>query len=106
MALAGWSEAVVAVSGSTDYITDGAEVIEVAGGDAMMTRVTGMGCALGAAIATFLGAGCAPLRAATAASAVFAHAGERAATQARGPGSFASAFVDELWLIGREADGG
>ena len=99
-ALAGWSGAVVAVSGAIDYITDGDEVIEIAGGDAMMTRVTGVGCALGAVMAAFLGAGCAPLRAATAASAVFARAGELAIAQARGPGSFAAAFLDELLLIG------
>jgi len=99
-ALAGWSGAVVAVSGAIDYITDGDEVIEVTGGDAMMTRVTGVGCALGAVMAAFLGAGCAPLRAATAASAVFARAGERAMERARGPGSFAAAFLDELSLLG------
>jgi hydroxyethylthiazole kinase-like sugar kinase family protein len=33
---------------------------------------------------------------------VFAHAGERAIAQARGPGSFAAAFLDELSLIGTE----
>ena len=101
-ALASRTGAVVAVSGATDYISDGTEVIEVTGGDPMMTRVTGTGCALGAVIAAFLGAGCPPLRAATAASAVFAHAGERAIAQARGPGSFAAAFLDELSLIGTE----
>jgi hydroxyethylthiazole kinase len=99
-ALAGRTGAVVAVSGEVDYITDGAAVVAVAGGDPMMTRVTGTGCALGAAIAAFLGAGCSALRAATAASAVFARAGERAIAQARGPGSFAAAFLDELALIG------
>jgi hydroxyethylthiazole kinase len=103
-ALANRTGAVVAVSGVIDYITDGVEVIEVAGGDAMMTRVTGTGCALGAVIAAFLGAGCPPLRAATAASAVFAWAGERAIGQARGPGSFATAFLDELSLIGAGPD--
>jgi hydroxyethylthiazole kinase len=103
-ALARLTGAVVALSGAIDYITDGTEVIEVAGGDPMMTRVTGMGCALGAVIAAFLGAGCPPLRAATAASAVFARAGERAIARARGPGSFAAVFIDELSLIGSEPD--
>lgn len=103
-ALAGRTGAVVAVSGAIDYVTDGTEVVEIAGGDAMMTRVTGVGCALGAVIAAFLGAGCPPLRAATAASAVFAAAGEHAIAAARGPGSFAVAFLDELWLIGGAAE--
>jgi hydroxyethylthiazole kinase len=94
--------AVVAVSGATDYITNGSETVAVPGGHPIMTRVTGTGCSLGAVIAAFLGAKISPLRAATAASAVFARAGERAATAARGPGSFAVAFIDELALIGSE----
>ena len=102
--LAGRLGAVVAVSGATDYITDGAELIEVAGGHPMMTRVTGTGCALGGVMAAFLGTGLSPLRAATAASAVFAHAGERAIARASGPGSFAVAFLDELARIGTQPD--
>jgi hydroxyethylthiazole kinase len=98
--LAGRTGAVVAVSGATDYVTDGAAMVEIAGGHAIMTRVVGTGCALGALIAAFLGADVPPLRAATAASAVFAHAAERAAAQSRGPGSFAVAFLDELSCIG------
>jgi hydroxyethylthiazole kinase len=42
-------------------------VISVAGGDAIMTRVTGVGCALGALMAAFL-ATADPLRAAASAS--------------------------------------
>jgi hydroxyethylthiazole kinase len=95
---------VVAVSGVTDYITDGKEIVEVSGGHPIMTRVTGTGCSLGGVMAAFLGAKVPPLRAATAASAVFARAGERAAAASPGPGSFAVAFLDELSLIGLERD--
>lgn len=94
--------AVVAVSGAVDFITDGSRVIEVPGGDVLMTKVTGVGCALGALMAALLRTSETPLRAATAASAIFAEAGERAARTVRGPGSFATAFLDELWLLGRE----
>jgi hypothetical protein len=59
-----------------------------------MTRVTGVGCALGA-LAAFL-ATADPLRAAASASVVFAIAGERAAQSAQGPGSCAVAFLDQL----------
>jgi hydroxyethylthiazole kinase len=104
-ALARQTHAVVAVSGAIDYITDGEQWVEVAGGDPMMTRVTGTGCALGALMAGFLGAGVPPLRAATAASAVFAQAGQQAAARTAGPGSFAVAFLDELGLIGRSSPG-
>ena len=65
---------VVAVSGATDYITDGIQLIEVSGGHVMMTRVTGTGCALGAVMAAFLGTGRTPIAAASTASTLFAHA--------------------------------
>jgi hydroxyethylthiazole kinase len=94
--------AVVAISGAVDYITDGNDVISVAGGDAIMTKVTGVGCALGALMAAFA-AGSEPLRAAASASAIFALAGERAAHVAPGPGSFAVAFLDELSRVGLDA---
>jgi hydroxyethylthiazole kinase len=96
--------AVVAVSGEVDYITDGDELVEVPGGHVIMTRVTGVGCALGATISAFLGAKLPPLRAAVAASTVFARAGERAVATARGPGSFAVNFLDELARIGGESE--
>jgi hydroxyethylthiazole kinase len=100
-ALATRTGAVVAVSGATDYITDGAETVTIGGGDVLLTRVTGTGCALGAVMATFLGAGSSPMRSAVAASAVFARTAERAGAVARGPGSFATAWLDELALIGK-----
>jgi hydroxyethylthiazole kinase len=81
-------------------VTDGAALVEITGGHPIMTRVVGTGCSLGAAMAAFLGAGVAPMRAAAAASAVFARAGERAAAQSHGTGTFAVAFVDELSLAG------
>ena len=48
---------VVAVSGPVDLVTDGESVIHVQGGSALLTRMTGGGCALGAVVAAFLGAG-------------------------------------------------
>ncbi|NTW39987.1 MAG: hydroxyethylthiazole kinase, partial [Cellulomonadaceae bacterium] len=41
----------VAVSGAVDYLTDGTHVLEVRSGHEIMTRVTGVGCALGALVA-------------------------------------------------------
>jgi hydroxyethylthiazole kinase len=86
---------VVAVSGRVDLVTDGERVIRVHGGDALLTRVTGGGCSLGAVMAGLVGV-CTPLEAAVAASALYAVASERAASQAKGPGSFAVAFLDAL----------
>jgi hydroxyethylthiazole kinase len=96
------TDAVVAITGVVDYATDGAEVVAVPGGHDLMPRVTGTGCSLGGVIAAFLGAGADPLRATVAGLAVFAAAGERASQGAAGPGSFAAAFLDELYRIGTE----
>ncbi|QTV79767.1 hydroxyethylthiazole kinase [Microbacterium sp. NIBRBAC000506063] len=94
---------VVAVSGEVDLVTDGDRVIRIAGGDVLLTRVTGGGCALGAIMAAFLGAArsleISPLLAVAGASLVYARAAERAAGEASGPGSFAVALLDALAAI-------
>jgi hydroxyethylthiazole kinase len=94
---------VVAVSGEVDYITDGAEVVEVPGGHRLMTRVTGVGCALGGLMAAFA-AVVDPMAAAVGASVVLAAAGEAAAATDEhgvepGPGTFAVRLIDELWAL-------
>ncbi|MGF6837790.1 hydroxyethylthiazole kinase-like sugar kinase family protein [Paraburkholderia youngii] len=45
MRLAQQTGAVVAVSGATDYVTDGGEVVAIGGGDARLTHVTGAAAA-------------------------------------------------------------
>ncbi len=42
---------IVAVTGEVDYITDGQRVVAVTGGNPLMTRVVGTGCALSAVVA-------------------------------------------------------
>ncbi|TGK23180.1 hydroxyethylthiazole kinase [Leptospira yasudae] len=92
--------AVVAVSGEVDYVTDGRTVFAVPGGDPIMTKVTGVGCSLGALIASFLGVQKDPLAASVAASLIFAVAGARAAKESKGTGSFAVNFLDQLSNLG------
>lgn len=103
VALAVRHGSVVAVSGAVDLITDGQRVVRIANGDALLTRVTGGGCALGAVMAAFLGAarttGIDPLTVVAAASLVYTVAAERAAAGASGPGSFAVALLDELAAV-------
>jgi hydroxyethylthiazole kinase len=89
---------IVAVSGVVDYVTDGAEVLAVPGGDVRLTQVTGAGCGLGALIAALLAVNEARLTAASAAHAIYAVAAERAAG-ARGTAAFAASLVDELSLL-------
>lgn len=86
---------VVAVSGETDYISDGTRTVAIPGGSPLMPLVTGTGCSLGAACAAFL-AVTDPFSAAVAAHAAYAEAGARAGARTSGPGSFAVAFLDEL----------
>lgn len=92
--------AVVAISGEVDYITDGSEVITVAGGHVMITRITGTGCSLGATMAAFAAVSESPLDAAASASAVFAQAAERGLKVSNGPGTLAPAFLDNLMSLG------
>jgi hydroxyethylthiazole kinase len=102
--LAARTGAVVAVSGATDYVTDGDQVVAVPGGDALVTRVTATGCALGAVMAALAGATRHPFRAAVAASVLFKVAAERAGRTSPGLGSFAVAFLDQLSVIGTERE--
>lgn len=91
----------VAVSGPTDHIVSGAGVRTISNGDPMMTRVTGVGCALGAITAAF--AACAPAPdAAFAATAVWTIAAEVAMQKAAGPGTFAVEILNALYAL--EAD--
>ncbi len=89
---------IVAVTGEVDYVTDGERVYSVTGGDAMMTRVVGTGCALSAVVASVCALPGDRLTAVAAACGLMARAGERALSQSHGPGSFMSAFLDALWL--------
>lgn len=97
--LASSSGAIVAVTGATDYICDGDQVIAVHSGDPLMTRVTGTGCALSTVVAAFLATGDDPLHAVASACAVMGVAGKHAARQAKGPGSFVPLFLDGLYAM-------
>ena len=78
--------AAVAVSGATDMVTDGEHVYRLAGGSAMMTKITGAGCSLGGVTAVYL-AVAQPLIAALAATSLYNTAGEIAEKRSNGPGS-------------------
>ncbi len=87
---------VVAMTGEVDVVTDGQRSARIRGGHPWLTQVTATGCALSAILA----AGCAvaPDRyeAALATLALFKDAGERAAEEAKGPGSFRVGLLDAL----------
>ncbi|MDE1185002.1 MAG: hydroxyethylthiazole kinase [Pantoea sp.] len=90
---------IVAVTGEVDYVTDGHNILAIPGGSPLMTRVVGTGCALSAVVAGFASLPGERLQHVAAACRVMSLAGERAARQVQGPGSFVAAFLDELWTL-------
>ncbi|WP_296902912.1 hydroxyethylthiazole kinase [uncultured Megasphaera sp.] len=97
VALARWTGGAVAVSGEEDMITDGKQIAISYGGSEMMPCITGTGCSLGGVMAVYA-AVADPFIAAITGAAVYNLAGSRAASKARGTGSFQTAFIDELYL--------
>ncbi|MDT0412603.1 MULTISPECIES: hydroxyethylthiazole kinase [Streptomyces] len=98
--LARTSGAVVAVSGPVDLVTDGARTVRIANGDALLTKVTGGGCALGAVMAAFAAVTEDVFDATVAAVTTYTVAAELAAEGRPGPGTFAVRFVDALAAVG------
>ncbi|MGB8381142.1 MAG: hydroxyethylthiazole kinase [Dermatophilaceae bacterium] len=92
-------DCVVAVSGEVDYLTDGERVLRLANGHVWMTRVTGVGCALGALMAGCVAVTADVLTGAGAAAGALTIAAERAAAVTQGPGTFAARLLDELFAL-------
>jgi len=90
--------AIVAVTGATDFVTDGNDVVAVQGGHAWMARSTAFGCALSGIIGAFA-AVAGPLDAAVAALAVFGAAGADAADRCNGPGRLPAELCDSLFAM-------
>jgi hydroxyethylthiazole kinase len=90
---------VVAVTGSTDVVTDGERVVRIGNGHPLMTRVTAMGCAATALVAAMAALHADRVEAAAAALVATGVAGELAAERAQGPGTFEPAFLDALYEL-------
>lgn len=104
-ALAGETRAVVAVTGATDFVTDGTRAARVPNGVPIMPSVTALGCALTGLVAAFIAQQEDSFESTIAALAYYGVAGEIAAAKAQGPGSFQVAFLDSLHgLSGSELD--
>ena len=87
---------VTAVTGPIDVITDGVRLIRVANGHPMMSTVTGTGCMATSVVAACAGVEKDPTMAAVAALAAYGLAGQIAAKQAQGPGTFQIHLYDAL----------
>lgn len=89
----------VAITGPEDFITDGQRIVRVANGHPLMSSVTGTGCGATAIIGAFAGVDANPVSAAATALAYYGLAGEKAADDATGPGSFMFRFLDALYCL-------
>jgi hydroxyethylthiazole kinase len=91
---------VAAVTGPTDHVSDGERVIAIANGHELMGTVSGTGCMATAITGAFLAVKPhAPLEAAAEALVAFGVAGEDAARDAKGPGTFHAALYDALYNL-------
>jgi hydroxyethylthiazole kinase len=91
---------IAAVTGPTDYVSDGERVLAVSNGHELLGAVSGTGCMSTAVTGAFLAAKPdAPLEAAAEALVAFGAAGEDAATNAKGPGTFHAALYDALYNL-------
>ncbi len=97
--------AIVAMTGVTDIVTDGNTEITLEGGHELMSLVTGIGCAgtalLGACLAIVPAEE--RLQAVAAGLSLLGEAGEKAAAEATGPGSFAALILDKIYQISQSS---
>ncbi|HEY8498759.1 MAG TPA: hydroxyethylthiazole kinase [Limnochordales bacterium] len=90
---------VVAITGKRDIVADGRRALGVDNGHPYLTTLTGTGCMSTTMVAAFAAVEPDGLVAAAAGLACFGLAAERAAEQARGPGSFKAALLDALYHL-------
>jgi hydroxyethylthiazole kinase len=90
----------VSVTGPIDNVSDGERVIAVSNGHRLMGTVSGTGCMSTAVTGSFLATKPdAPLEAAAEALVAFGVAGEDAARDAKGPGTFHAGLYDALYNL-------
>jgi hydroxyethylthiazole kinase len=88
---------IVVVSGAIDHVISATRSAEMSLGDAMMGKVTGMGCLLGALISAFTAITEDHFQAAYCATQYMGQCGSLAAAQANGPATFRRCFIDALY---------
>ncbi|UPZ36359.1 hydroxyethylthiazole kinase [Sphingobacterium sp. PCS056] len=93
------SGAIICISGETDIIISHNTCIYLKNGNAMMTKVTGLGCTASALIAAFIAAVENKTEAVAAAMSLLSIAGELAAKESAGPASLQTHILDKLYNI-------
>lgn len=94
--------ALVVISGAVDIVVSEESVEQLKNGDALMTKITGMGCSATAILAAFIAVIPNKKEAALAATSLMAVAGELAAKSSQGPGSLQMHLLDKLHSITKE----
>jgi hydroxyethylthiazole kinase len=95
---------VASVTGPVDHVSDGTRTLAVANGDPLLATITGSGCISTALTGCFVAVRPeAPLDAAAYALAALGVAGEDAARQAPGPGTFHTRLYDALYNLTPES---
>jgi hydroxyethylthiazole kinase len=93
---------IVCISGAKDIIVTAHKLIQLSNGNALMTKVTGLGCSATALIGAFIGTIEDPFEAVVSATALISIAGEIVSTPANGPGSLQMLLLDKLHTITKE----
>lgn len=114
--LASREDAIVVMTGQTDFVSDGARTFAIANGHAYLGMVTGTGCTLGTTISAMVAAATSDggagdkLVAVIAGILLFELAAEAAAassqSRVQGPGSFVPAFLDSLYQLRTQREEG
>lgn len=92
----------VVITGEEDIITDGNKVYIVKNGHEMMGCIVGTGCMAASVIGAFAGVEKDYALAGASALVCFGIAGELAAPQSKGPGTFKVHFFDEMYNLDKE----
>jgi len=90
---------VVAITGATDFISDGKRIGQVNNGHKWLTAITGSGCMASAVMGAFAAVQSDCFMAAVSALSCYGTAAELAAPRAAGPGSFQVALFDSLYNL-------
>jgi hydroxyethylthiazole kinase len=94
---------VAAVTGPVDHVSDGERSLAISNGHELLGTVSGTGCMATAVTGSFLAiASDRPLEAAAEALVAFGVAGEDAARDAKGPGTFHARLYDALYNLDPE----
>lgn len=95
-------QGIIIISGKIDYIIDANKVTQVFNGDALMTKVTALGCSVTSLVGAFVAVQKNTYQACVSAMSIAGLAGEKAKKTADSPGSFQVQFLDALSNLERE----